>query len=222
MRAIDAPSVAGFRRAMRPQLLALIGRYGALSGGAAGVQKKRGPKSAGVAGRRVRAQGCRETLTDSARPAGHNPRVNQGDDMLTRINHIRGTGLFESAPASPAFTRATLVFGENGRGKSTLAALLRSAIGGESDSIAARRTLGSETAQSASFEVQAEGATATFTLRDGIWSGPWRDLVVFDAQFVARNVYAGQGVSPDQRASLLNFALGETAVEAKTESPRVP
>lgn len=137
--------------------------------------------------------------------------------MLTRINHIRGTGLFESAEASPAFTRATLVFGENGRGKSTLAALLRSAIGGESDSIAARRTLGSETAQSASFDVQAEGATATFTLRDGAWSGLWPDLVVFDAQFVARNVYAGQGVSPDQRASLLNFALGETAVEAKTE-----
>lgn len=135
--------------------------------------------------------------------------------MLTKINHITGTGLFESAGASPPFTAATLIFGENGRGKSTLASLLRSSTGEEGSDINARRTLGNSLTQTASIEIQSAGGVETLNLNSNTWSSHWMDLIVFDAEFVSKNVYAGHGVSPDQRAGLLSFAVGEAAVQTK-------
>ena len=38
-------------------------------------------------------------------------------------------------------------------------------------------------------------------------------IVVFDAEFVEHNVYSGQGVRPEQRRALLEFALGDQAVK---------
>lgn len=137
--------------------------------------------------------------------------------MLTKINYITGTGLFESMGASPDLTKATLVFGENGRGKSTLAALLRSANDNEAAPISARRTLGNAIEQTASFDIQRNSGVETITLANEAWSNQWEELLVFDAEFVSKNVYAGHGVSPDQRAGLLSFAVGEAAVQTKKD-----
>ena len=47
--------------------------------------------------------------------------------MLKKIINIKNTGLFKDASCtSPAFDQATLIYAENGRGKSTLASILRS------------------------------------------------------------------------------------------------
>lgn len=135
--------------------------------------------------------------------------------MLNQINYITGTGLFEDVGVSPAITRATLVFGENGRGKSTLAALLRSATGETGSSMSARNTLGGAIAQTASIDIRTDSGVKTLTYSDDVWSDNWADVLVFDAEFVSRNVYAGHGVSPDQRAGLLTFAVGEAAVQTK-------
>lgn len=134
--------------------------------------------------------------------------------MLKKINYITGTGLFEAVGASPDVTAATLIFGENGRGKSTLAALLRSTTG-DSESVSARRTLGNAVAQTASLEISRASGTENLTFANGTWSSHWNELFVFDADFVSKNVYAGHGVSPDQRAGLLSFAVGEAAVQTK-------
>lgn len=137
--------------------------------------------------------------------------------MLTKINRITGTGLFEDVGQSPPFTAATLIFGENGRGKSTLASLLRSSTGQDGADINARRTLGNAITQTASIDIQGAAGVETLKLANNSWSNVWTDLIVFDAEFVSRNVYAGHGVSPDQRAGLLSFAVGEAAVQTKKD-----
>ncbi|MCF3469178.1 AAA family ATPase [Stenotrophomonas maltophilia] len=137
--------------------------------------------------------------------------------MLKTINRITGTGLFEDTGPSPQFTAATLIFGENGRGKSTLASLLRSSTGQEGADIDARRTLGNSIPQTASFDIHSSAGVETLNLAGNSWSNHWTDLIVFDAEFVSRNVYAGHGVSPDQRAGLLSFAVGEAAVQTKKD-----
>lgn len=137
--------------------------------------------------------------------------------MLSTINRITGTGLFEDTGPSPQFTAATLIFGENGRGKSTLASLLRSSTGQEGADINARRTLGNSIAQTASIDIHSAAGVETLNLAENSWSNLWTDLIVFDAEFVSRNVYAGHGVSPDQRAGLLSFAVGEAAVQTKKD-----
>lgn len=141
----------------------------------------------------------------------------RGIDMLTKIDRIEGTGLFAAAGPSKDFDRVTLVFGENGRGKSTLAAVLRSCAENDGEALRARTTLGEQTAQRAVLSFNVGNAASQATLDGGAWDRPIPGLVVFDAEFVARNVYAGQEISSDQRASLLDFSLGEEAVATRAQ-----
>lgn len=137
--------------------------------------------------------------------------------MLTRIDYLSGIGLFGAAGPSPGFSRVTLVFGENGRGKSTLSAILRSCGEGSGSQLTPRATLGATLDQTAALSFTSSGGQQQLSLSDGAWNGSYADLVVFDADFVARNVYAGQEISSGHRASLLDFALGEEAVAARRE-----
>jgi len=53
--------------------------------------------------------------------------------VITRLQLLRNVGMFDnvSAPATLDLKRLTLVYAENGRGKTTLAAILRSLGTGE-------------------------------------------------------------------------------------------
>jgi len=64
--------------------------------------------------------------------------------MITRIQLIRNVGQFDSVAPAPNLQLAplTLVYAENGRGKTTLAAILRSLGSGEALPITERRRLG--------------------------------------------------------------------------------
>jgi wobble nucleotide-excising tRNase len=62
--------------------------------------------------------------------------------MLKRIQAIKGIGLFHDSNGSPhAFDRSTLIYAENGRGKSTLASIFRSCATGNASLINSRKTL---------------------------------------------------------------------------------
>ena len=62
--------------------------------------------------------------------------------MLERISEIQGIGLLHDAKGNPhACRKTTLIYGDNGRGKSTLATVLRSISTGDAALIASRRTL---------------------------------------------------------------------------------
>ncbi|WP_115531233.1 AAA family ATPase [Xanthomonas campestris] len=133
--------------------------------------------------------------------------------MLKQLVHVKGVGLLHDAGKSPDFGRVVMIFGENGRGKSTLATILRSCGEGEVAALAARRTLGGTLAQSIQITIADDaGKDETVLLTSLGWSKPIPDLQVFDTEFVSRNVYAGATISTDQRAKLLEFALGKQAV----------
>lgn len=137
--------------------------------------------------------------------------------MLTKIDQIEGTGLFGAAGPTANFERVTLVFGENGRGKSTLAAVLRSCAENDGSQLRARATLGQPLTQRAILSFTSGTGPYQAILDRGAWNRPAPELIVFDAEFVARNVYAGQEISSDQRASLFDFSLGEEAVAARVK-----
>lgn len=62
--------------------------------------------------------------------------------MLDRIELVQGVGLLHDANGKPhACHKATLVYADNGRGKSTLATVLRSAATGDPTLIAHRKTV---------------------------------------------------------------------------------
>ena len=134
--------------------------------------------------------------------------------MLERIAEIQGVGLLHQANGK-SFTcdKATLVYADNGRGKSTLATIFRSVATGNAALISARKTLDGTLPQKVILQF---GSGHKVTFENGTWSEQRPELVVFDADFIERNVHSGGAVNTEHRKNLLEFALGEAAVAART------
>lgn len=133
--------------------------------------------------------------------------------MLRRIQSITDVGLFHNANGAPhQLAKATLVYAENGRGKSTLASVLQSCSTGDPAIINNRKTL--DGVQTPGVHLQFDhGIQINFA--NGAWSAVRSDIRVFDAAFIEKNVYSGAEVRADQRQGLLEFALGQQAVAAR-------
>jgi wobble nucleotide-excising tRNase len=133
--------------------------------------------------------------------------------MLERIENIHGVGLLHEANGKPfTFKKVTLVYADNGRGKSTLASVLRSAATRDSNLLICRQTIDSTKPQAVTLQF-GNGQKTNF--ENNQWLGFKPNLLVFDADFVERNVHSGGTVSTGHRKNLLEFALGEQAVAAQ-------
>ncbi|MGN6553663.1 MAG: AAA family ATPase [Verrucomicrobiota bacterium] len=133
--------------------------------------------------------------------------------MLERIEQIQGVGLLHDANGKPfKWQRATLIYADNGRGKSTLASVLRSIATGDASLMAARTTVDG-TLPPAGVLQFGSGHKVSFVA--GKWSETRPELLVFDSDFIDKNVHSGGAVSTGHRKNLLQFALGEKAVAAR-------
>ncbi len=134
--------------------------------------------------------------------------------MLERIESIQGVGLLHDANGKQhTCKKTTLIYADNGRGKSTLASVLRSVASGDATLIAHRKTLDGTLPPKIALQF-ASGHKVTFSAN--AWSEVRPEVLVFDADFVERNVHSGGAVNTGHRKSLLEFALGEAAVAART------
>jgi len=134
-----------------------------------------------------------------------------GETMLERVERILSVGRFKDfvADFSVQFGDVTLVYGDNGTGKTTLAAVFDSLRENSAAYVKRRATLGGGTPQ---VEVHVDGTIYVF---DGdAWDSelPHDCLEVYYSDFVARNVYCGNGVVTDNYRGLCEFALGRKAV----------
>lgn len=135
--------------------------------------------------------------------------------MLERIHRIKGIGLLHNADArAHGLQKATFIYADNGRGKSTLASLFRSCSTNKPELLVNRITIDGNHEPEAILQFS-NGQRSTF--QNGSWDVERPELLVFDADFVEQNVYAGGQVTADQRKNLLQFALGENAVVAQQE-----
>ena len=135
--------------------------------------------------------------------------------MLERIHQVKGIGLLHEADASSLrLKKASLIYADNGRGKSTLASIFRSCSINKPDLLLNRRTINGVNDP----EVVLQFANnQRSVLQNRRWNQSRPELLVFDEDFVEKNMYAGGEVTADQRRNLLQFALGETAVAAQRE-----
>lgn len=135
--------------------------------------------------------------------------------MLERIHRIKGVGLLHDADGrAHGLQKACFIYADNGRGKSTLASLFRSCSSNKPDLLVNRRTIDGVNDQEVILQFS-NGERSTF--QNGSWDVARPELLVFDADFVEQNVYAGGQVTADHRKNLLQFALGENAVVAQQE-----
>lgn len=135
--------------------------------------------------------------------------------MLERFSEVQGIGLLNQANGKP-FTcqKATFIYADNGRGKSTLASILRSVSIGDVSIISNRKTIDGALPPKVSLQFS-NGQKTEY--ENGAWSKLHPEVLVFDAEFIERNVHSGGTVSTGHRKNLLEFALGEAAVAARAD-----
>lgn len=132
--------------------------------------------------------------------------------MIHRIQLLRNIGQFDSvnAAANIALTRLMLVYAENGRGKTTLAAILRSLGTGDPVPIAERRRLAA--AHPPHVVLDCAGAPQPRVFQNNGWNHRLDSIVVFDDVFVDQNVCSGMAVGAEHRQKLHELILGAQGV----------
>ncbi len=137
--------------------------------------------------------------------------------MINRLQLLRNVGQFDSvsSAANIPLTRLTLVYSENGRGKTTLAAVLRSLATGNAMPIAERRRLAAQHPPHVVLDCSGGPPPAIFD--NNAWNRTLPDLVVFDDVFIDQNVHSGLAVQAHHRQNLHELILGVQAVTLNTQ-----
>ena len=132
--------------------------------------------------------------------------------MITRLQLIRNIGQFESvnSAATIPLLRLTLIYAENGRGKTTLAAILRSLGSANPLSIMERRRLSA--AHPPHVVLECTGGPPPAVFQNGAWSRSLPNIAVFDDIFVDENICSGLAVDPEHRQNLHELILGPQGV----------
>lgn len=130
--------------------------------------------------------------------------------MIKKFLSVKNVGrLVNAAQKGPELNRYNLFFAENGRGKTTLCAMLRSLQSGQHEYITERKTI-APFGGDPSATLRLDGGNAAYA--KNAWSVTVPDVAIFDATFVAQNVHAGEYVSRDHRTNLLQVIIGEAGV----------
>lgn len=132
--------------------------------------------------------------------------------MINRVQLLRNVGQFDSVDAGAAIplARYVLIYAENGRGKTTLTAILRSLATGDALPISERRRLGA--AAPPHIVLQCAGEVAPAIFQNGRWNRTHPGMMIFDDRFVNENVYSGLEVASGHRQNLHELVLGASGV----------
>jgi wobble nucleotide-excising tRNase len=109
--------------------------------------------------------------------------------VINKILFIKNVGRFVdySCHGDVEFQKLTLIFGENGRGKTMLSAILRSLGIGDAQSVLERKSIKSPKEPEVCIRVN----SASHTFKNGSRNTLVPELDVFDTTFINENVYSG-------------------------------
>ncbi len=135
--------------------------------------------------------------------------------MIERIDLLRNIGQFHNVAPSEniVFTPFTLIYAENGRGKTTIAEVLRSLASDSPSLIVERKRLGAH--HNPHVVVSQNGEKAVF--QNGAWSKTVPDIAIFDDSFVAANICSGTDFQASHRQKLHELIIGAQGVTLSNE-----
>lgn len=133
--------------------------------------------------------------------------------MINNIQLLRNVGLFNSFAGTrqTAFGKLTLIYAENGKGKTTLSAIFRSLSNGDPIYITERQRLSSTNLPHVAIECS--GATSPAIFQNNNWSRTYPHIRIFDDNFVHENIYSGLEVSSEHRQNLHQVIIGSQGVQ---------
>lgn len=131
--------------------------------------------------------------------------------MIQHLKLLRQIGQFDAVDAGGQlpFAKLTLVYAENGRGKTTMAAIFRSLKTGDASLIAERHRLA---ATNPPHVVLSVDGPPPYVFQTGAWSAVLPDICIFDDVFVAENICSGIEVATQHRQKLHELIIGAQGV----------
>lgn len=140
--------------------------------------------------------------------------------MIFKIEGIQSVGKFQNfnSRGDLAFRKLTLIYSDNGGGKTTLANLFRSLSLNNPELIRKRISIGSTLPQSAQvIQRDQTGATTHHTFGCNGWTTPLPDTEIFDTTFINENVYSGFAFTEDHQQKLHEFVIGAQGVAIRNQ-----
>jgi len=124
---------------------------------------------------------------------------------------IRNVGVLRAfdTPGSPKLSQLTLFYAGNGRGKSTLTAVLRAARDGCSNTVLARQSLGNG---GLAPDITLITDTGNIRFENGKWKTKRAPIEVFDTSFIVDNIYAGELTDLAHDRGLFSIIIGVDGV----------
>ncbi len=131
--------------------------------------------------------------------------------MFRRLKVLKNIGIFPYVDAGKdiELRKLNLIYAENGRGKTTIASVLRSLADNDPSTIMERRRLDSQQDPKVVLELT-DGSFLLF--KEGKWNSQSAPIALFDDTFVEDNLYSGLTVSPQQRQRMHSIILGHQAI----------
>lgn len=141
--------------------------------------------------------------------------------MIKRIQVIKGVGSFRNMTASKyQFQPVTIIYGENKYGKSTLCDVFRSLRENNPSLIVNRASIPTETGGVQSVKLnlfdEIKDKEETFTFKNQRWDKDLSDdvqFLIFDSNFIHRNVFTGLSIERSNYENVTQFVLGEENVK---------
>ena len=138
--------------------------------------------------------------------------------MINKIERLVSIGKFRNYLASGQvnFKKLTLIYGDNGGGKTTLTSILRSLTTNNPDIIRNRISTNHTTAQAA--QISQIGTPNIFhTFGAAGWTSQFPDIEIFDIHFVNDNIYSGFDFNDEHRKQLHQFVIGAQGVAIQNQ-----
>lgn len=138
--------------------------------------------------------------------------------FLKKITALKNVGRFKAARIGGGeYGRFTLIYGGNGRGKTTLCAVLRSLQRNDPKLIQRRKTFKATSEPEVSLLL--DGGQTRFS--SNAWTTAHSDIHIFDQQFVTENVHGGDQIDVEHRRNFYRIVVGPTGVALAEEVDRL-
>jgi len=134
--------------------------------------------------------------------------------MIHKVERLTSIGRFRNYQASGdvAFKKLTLLYGDNGGGKTTLTSILRSLTENKPEIIRRRKSTNQTTTQAAQIIERNSGVDTHHTFNATGWTVPLPDIEIFDIHFVNDNIYSGFDFNDEHKKQLHQFVIGAVGV----------
>jgi wobble nucleotide-excising tRNase len=135
--------------------------------------------------------------------------------MIKKILQLKNVGSYRENPIENCtdwngeFKKNTIIYGENGVGKTTLS-LLMGSLKGNTQILREKISFGSDGTQSASILLD---DNSKCVYKNGVWDKNMPNIEIFDIHFIEDNIYVGSSISNSNRQNLFGIIAGKRGLD---------